>query len=76
MGNGVFLCCSFSPRGVLDEILNLTESFSEGFSSYFFQHCPCKHINCGSFATESFRELVLASNTTGDFRNAQSYNGH
>ena len=27
---GVFLCC-FSPRDVLDEILNLIESVPEGF---------------------------------------------
>ena len=27
---------SFSPRGVLDEILNLIESVSEGFPSYSF----------------------------------------
>ena len=27
---------SFVPRGVLDEILNLIESVSEGFPSYFF----------------------------------------
>ena len=27
---------SFSPRGVLDEILNLIESVSEGFPSYFY----------------------------------------
>ena len=26
----------FFPRGVLDEILNLIESVSEGFPSYFF----------------------------------------
>ena len=26
---------SFFPRGVLDEILNLNESVSEGFPSYF-----------------------------------------
>ena len=26
---------SFFPRGVLDEILNLIESVSEGFPSYF-----------------------------------------
>ena len=30
--DGVFLC--FFPRGVLDEILNLIESVSEGFPSY------------------------------------------
>ena len=26
----------FFPRGVLDEILNLTESVSEGFPTYFY----------------------------------------
>ena len=28
---------SFFPRGVLDEILNLIESVSEGFPSYSFR---------------------------------------
>ena len=28
---------SFFPRGVLDEILNLIESVSEGFHSYSFE---------------------------------------
>ena len=28
----------FFPQGVLDEILNLIESVSEGFPSYFFIH--------------------------------------
>ena len=28
----------FLPRGVLDEILNLIESVSEGFPSYFYYH--------------------------------------
>ena len=34
--DGVFLCCPFSPRDVLDEILNLneSESVSEVFSTY------------------------------------------
>ena len=31
----VSFCASFFPRGVLDEILNLIESVSEGFPSYF-----------------------------------------
>ena len=31
--DGVFLCCPFSPRDVLDEILNFIESASEGFPS-------------------------------------------
>ena len=29
---------SFFPRGVLDEILNLIESVSEGFPSYSFEY--------------------------------------
>ena len=34
--DGVFLCCSCSHGGVFDEILNLIESVSEGFPSYFY----------------------------------------
>ena len=34
--DGVFLCCPFSPRDVLDEIWDLIESVSEGFPTYFF----------------------------------------
>ena len=30
---------SFFPRGVLDEILNLIESVSEGFPSYSYTWC-------------------------------------
>ena len=32
----VFVVLSFFPRGVLNEILNLIESVSEGFSSYSY----------------------------------------
>ena len=32
----VSFCAVFFPRGVLDEILNLIESVSEGFPSYSF----------------------------------------
>ena len=32
--DGVFLCCPFSHAGVLDKILYLIESVSDGFSSY------------------------------------------
>ena len=32
----VVMCCPFFPRGVLDEILNLIESVSEGFPSYSY----------------------------------------
>ena len=31
----VSFCAVLFPRGVLDEILNLIESVSEGFPSYF-----------------------------------------
>ena len=31
--DGVFLCCPFSPRDVLDEILDLIKSVSEGLNS-------------------------------------------
>ena len=34
--DGVFFVLSFFPRGVLDEILNLIESVSEGFPHYSF----------------------------------------
>ena len=33
--DGVFLCCLFFLRDVLGEILDLTESVSEGFPTYF-----------------------------------------
>ena len=32
--DGVFLCSLLFPRDVLDEILNLIESVSEGFPTY------------------------------------------
>ena len=49
---------SFFPRGVLDEILNLIESVSEGFPSY---SCgvlifPFKHKD-GSFDSESILSI-------------------
>ena len=34
--DGVFLYCPFSPRDVLDGILDLIESISEGFPTYSF----------------------------------------
>ena len=36
---------SFFPRDVLDEILNLIESVSEDFPSYFFNACLSVHSN-------------------------------
>ena len=38
-----FCAVLFSPRGVLDEILNLIESVSEGFPSYFLLIGPLKY---------------------------------
>ena len=35
VSDGVFLCCSFFPLDVLDEIWDVTESVSEGFLTYF-----------------------------------------
>ena len=32
--DGVSLCCFFFPQDVLDEILDLIESVSEGFPTY------------------------------------------
>ena len=36
---------SFFPRGVLDEILNLIESVSEGFPSYSYKIKNEKRLN-------------------------------
>ena len=36
---------SFFPRGVLDEILNLIESVSEGFPSYSYEAVPENNQN-------------------------------
>ena len=41
----VFFVLSFFPRGVLDEILNLIESVSEGFPSY---SCRWSNETCSS----------------------------
>ena len=42
--DGVFFVLSFFPRDVLDEILNLFESVSEGFPSY-----SCSFLWCDAF---------------------------
>ena len=52
---------SFFPRGVLDEILNLIESVSEGFYSYsFLYHCPCELYRVKKMA-EELRKLKQQS---------------
>ena len=48
--DGVLLCCLFFPRGVLDEILNLIESVSEGFP--FYSSIVLHRYICGN-STES-----------------------
>ena len=55
---GVFLCCPFSPRDVLDEIWDLIESVSGGFPSYSFK-CPYQFENISCFQTvlKHFRML-------------------
>ena len=35
--DGVFLCCSFLPLDVLDEIWNIIESVSGGFLTYSYR---------------------------------------
>ena len=40
----VSLCCSFSPRDVLDKIWDLIGSVSEVFPTYFFNNFICGHI--------------------------------
>ena len=47
--DGVFLCCLFFPRGVLDEILDLIVSVSEGFPSYSFRSVLRDCINIWKF---------------------------
>ena len=60
----------FFPRGVLDEILNLIQSVSEDFPSYFSfmlfklncSDCPCgtgKDNSCNSISREHFVHLVM-----------------
>ena len=45
----------FFPRGVLDEILNLIESVSEGFPSYFKPGFYFMRFSCdGLFQKSSF----------------------
>ena len=49
---------SFFPRGVLDEILNLIESVSEGFPSYSCIHFATTFI-CTTFVTVLALPLVV-----------------
>ena len=54
---------SFFPRGVLDEILNLIESVSEGFPSYSYNICRV-------FVILSFLVFVFSRGVISSFREA------
>ena len=62
---------SFVPRGVLDKILNLIESVSEGFPSYSFFLCLLSHIGCPSVTN---RVTSILKNPNRKF-NQTSQNG-
>ena len=60
--DGVFFVLSFFPRGVLDEILNLIESVSEGFLptvTYRISHVPNPSPPSVSVFRASKLELIL-----------------
>ena len=40
--DGVFLCCHFSHEMSWNGILDLIESFSEAFPTYFYKDCTRK----------------------------------
>ena len=50
---------SFFPRGVLDEILNLIESVSEGFPSYSF--IPIPKPGMDKTEATNYRPIALTS---------------
>ena len=57
---------SFFPRGVLDEILNLIESVSEGFPSYSYILNDAPHIfgtsDLETFFKDQNKEYIVPSN--------------
>ena len=59
---------SFFPRDVLDEILNLIESVSEDFPSYFL---ICRFINC-LFIHVTIRTILTLQTCQVGLRNCQS----
>ena len=50
---------SFFPRGVLDEILNLIESVSEDFPSYFYVLFNSISVISGQWADENERLCAM-----------------
>ena len=62
----VSFCAVLFPRGVLDEILNLIESVSEGFPSYFFS-APTSILDAVQiFSRLSTRHLLFQSFSVND----------
>ena len=58
----VSFCAVLFPRGVLDEILNLIESVSEGFPSYSYSNSDCYFYCFGVFLAPKgsiFSELIF-----------------
>ena len=58
----VSFCAALFPRGVLDEILNLIESVSEGFPSYNYSNSDCYFYCFGVFLAPKrsiFSELIF-----------------
>ena len=58
---------SFFPQGVLDEILDLIESVSEDFPSYFYHEViflKCRILKCFPFNME-FRQRKSRSHSLG-----------
>ena len=50
---------SFCPRGVLDEILNLIESVSEGFPSYSCYFCESSCLFYLSFNSDFYVSKIM-----------------
>ena len=69
MYDGVFFLLSFFPRDVLDEILNLTESVSEGFPTYSYRHKQARK-HCFSPPRKQF---VYQE---GNYRSTDRYRGY
>ena len=53
---------SFFPRGVLDEILNLIESVSDGFPSYFNIAESDNHVKLSSVQLRKYILYLCSSN--------------
>ena len=47
--DSVYLCCPFFPRDVLDEILDLIASVSEGFPTYSYNYSSTHGQTCTLF---------------------------